>query len=455
MDKCKDTIELGIEKRENIRSAALRREISGFDLMDQTTQITRDMVKNEFLRRAPQRGMAVFVFGSPSRNEMLTYSDIDMIFVETASDTMTIKNIIKALGSGFGKVDYLEGYQKKAIERFAKYSLTDKNKIIPAKFIAGDLSISDWMNNLQARENTLDYAIKNIVFQKYYLNDYYTHKSTKEAPNIKYQDGGTYDLLVYNWFDNAMSLYRGNNWIREPETNRPKIELTLKNMNNNGILSSTEYEKLMVSAEFMMLLKNEVLHLNQNTEDKGIPCLDNATQSRVFESARPFFKSHGINTHTELHSAYEEHSDIIYNTKVHLLQILLKEEEKRKGDTWRKLFDAAEKGELSTLSGDPIIDIATIWGLSHAKNEKEFNIVAKQAKWNWEICASIACSGLADPKLLEGIRSYAQPHQELGYVLRIIARNPNATKDTITKIADDSNLGFWSIVAKKRLDKWT
>ena len=223
-------------------------------------------------------------------------------------------------------------------------------------------------------------------------------------------------------------------------------------MNNNGILSSIEYKRVNASAEFMMLLRNEILHLNENTKDEGIAYLDKATQNRVFESACSFFKSQGINTPAELRGAYEGHRDAIYNTKKHLLQTLLREEEKRKGNKWRMLFDVAEKGELSTLSGDPIIDIATIWGLNYAGDKRRFNIVAEQAKWNWETCASVACSDLANPEILERIRSYAQPHPELGYILRIIARNPSSTKETITKIAEDSNLGFWSVVARKRLE---
>jgi predicted nucleotidyltransferase len=440
MNEYKDTIKVGIEKCKNIRGAALRREISGFDLMVQTTQIARDMVKNEFLRNAPQKGMAVFVFGSISRNEMLTYSDIDMIFVGTVSESVAsvaIENMMKALGYGFGKVDHLEGYRKRTIKRFAKYSLTDRNKIIPAQFIAGDSSILDWMNNLQARENTLDYAIKNIVFQKHYLKDFYGHKGTEEVPNVKYHDGGTYDLLMYNWFDNVISLYRGNNWMHEPESDRPKIESSLKNMTNNGILSSAEHERVKVAAEFMFLLRNEILHLNQNTKDEDTSCLDKATQNRVFESAYPFFKSQGINTHTELRRAYEGHRDIIYSTKAHLLQTLLGEEAKRKGDTWKRLFDAAEKGELSRLTGDPVIDIAAIWGLNYAGDKRGFNTVSEQAKWNWEVCASIACSNLANPEILERIRSYARSRLELSYILRIIARNPNSTKETVTKIAED------------------
>src|SRR5271169_5592092 len=201
MGSHKDKIRECREKCESIRSASLRNEIGAFDLMEQTTQIVRDVIRDEFLRHAPRKGMAVFVWGSTSRNEILTYSDVDLLFVDTLPHDAAIKNTIKALGHWFGKVDYLEAYQKMAIERFARCSLTDKNKILPAQFIAGDLSISDWMNTLQARENTLDYAIKNIIFQKYYLKDYYGNKSSEDAPNLKYQDGGTYDLLMYNWFN--------------------------------------------------------------------------------------------------------------------------------------------------------------------------------------------------------------------------------------------------------------
>lgn len=454
MNKPNNKVKVGREKAEEIRDAAMRREIGAFDLMEQTTQVVRSIVKDEFLRYAPQTGMAVFVHGSPSRNEMSTYSDIDILFVETIPSIVAGKNILKALDAyGFGKVDEQGWRQEAVIERYAKHSLVDGNKVFDAQFIAGDPSILSWMSDLQTRENTLDRAMKNVVFQRYYLEHYYSNRSTEEMPNVKYQQGGTRDLLTYDWFDNTMALHRGSNWVREPESNRPKMESSLKNMNSNGVLSSTEYETAKVAVEFTSLLRNEILHVNQNTKDKGITHLDTATQERVLASSPAFFSAYGANTPSELRGVHEMHRKVIYGTKMHLWQTLLLEEEKQKGSTWRKLFDAAEKGELSTLSEDPLINVATVWGLHHTGNKKQFNVVAKQAKWDWEVYASIACSNLASPEVLEGIRSYCQPVPEQGYILRIIGRNPNAREETITKIAEDNSLGIYSIVAKKRIEE--
>ena len=444
----------GREACEEIREVAMRGKISAFDLMEQTTQVVRGIVKDEFLRFAPQKGMAVFVHGSPSRNEMITYSDIDILFVETLPSIVAGRDITKALATyGFGKVDEQGWRQEGVIERYAKHSLVDGNKVFDAQFVAGDPSILDWMSDLQKRENTLDRAMKNVVFQRYYLEHYYSNRSTEEVPNVKYQHGGTRDLLTYDWFDNTMSLHRGSDWTREPESNRPNIESSLKNMSGNGVLSNAEYEATKVAVEFTSLLRNEILHVNQTTKDKGITHLDNVTRERVLGSSPSFFKCHGASTSSELRGVYEKHRKAIYDTKMHLWQVLLLEEEKRKGTTWKKLFDAAGKGELSSLTEDPLINVATVWGLHYAGDKKRFNVVAKQAKWDWEVYASIACSNLASPEVLEGIRSYCQPVPEQGYILRIIGRNPNASKETITKIAEDNSLGIYSIVAKKRLEE--
>lgn len=454
MNKPNNKVKVGREKAEEIRAAAMRREIGAFDLMEQTTQVVRSIVKDEFLRYAPQTGMAVFVHGSPSRNEMSTYSDIDILFVETIPNITAGKGIIKALDTyGFGKVDEQGWRQEEVIERYTKHSLVDGNKVFDAQFVAGDPSILGWMSDLQLRENTLDRAMKNVVFQRYYLEHYYSNRSTEEVPNVKYQQGGTRDLLTYDWFDNTMALHQGSNWLRDLKSNRPKMESSLKNMNSNGVLSSTEYETTKVAVEFTSLLRNEILHVNHNTKDKGITHLDTATQERVLASSPAFFSAYGANTPSELRGVHETHRKVIYDTKMHLWQTLILEEEKRKGSTWRKLFDAAGKGELSSLTEDPLINVATVWGLHYAGDKRQFNVVAKQAKWDWEVYASIACSNLASPEVLEGIRSYCQPVPEQGYILRIIGRNPNASKETITKIAEDNSLGIYSIVAKKRLEE--
>ena len=452
MDGYKARAQACVEKCENIRRDVLRGEINVFDMMERTTQITCDIIKSEFRRYAPQKGIAAFVHGSASRNEMVTYSDVDILFIDAESNSDAIKNILRTLVYGFGKIDELEGRQREVIERYVKYSLTDRNKIIFAQFVIGDSSISKWIHGLKMRENTLHSAIENIIFQKYYLNDYYyNNKNAGETCNVKYQDGGTYDLLMYNWFDNAMLLYRGNNWAHEPESNRPKIESTLKNFNRNGILSNTEYERVKAAAEFMILLRNEILHINKNTDKEGIAHLDGSIEKRVLESAYLFFKKQNINTPNELHKTYEENRCIISGTKKHLFKLLLREEEKYKGSKWRRSFDMAERGELRIPTGDSLIDIAMIWGLNRVGDTHGFNNMAKKVNWNWGTCASMACSNLASPDLLESIRSYCQPFPELRYVLRIIARNTNTTKETLTAIAEDSGLGFWSAVAKRRL----
>ena len=454
MSGYKDRIKAGIEKCENARRTALHNKISAFDLMEQTTQIVRDMIRDEFRRYAPQKGMAVFFHGSASRNELVTYSDVDIFFIETVPSSKAIENILRALVYGFGKVDELEGRQKEVIERYVRHSLTDRNKVIFAQFIAGDPSISNWVNNLQICENTLDYAVRHIIFQKYYLTEYYyRNKNTEGNQNVKYQEGGTYDLLMYTWFDNAMSLYRGNGWVREPKSNRPDIESTLKNLNKNGILSDAEYETVRDAAEFIILLRNEILRINMSTRGVRMAHLDRATERQVLESAHPLFRSQNISTPDELHRTYEVHRKVIHHTRIGLLKTLLREEEKRKGDRWKKLFDMAERGELSTPSGDPLIDIAAIWGLNHVGDARGLNSLAKKLKWNWGTCASMACSNLASPELLESIRSYCQPFPELGYVLRVIAENPNATEETLTKIAEDSSKGFWSAVARDKLEE--
>ena len=223
-------------------------------------------------------------------------------------------------------------------------------------------------------------------------------------------------------------------------------------MNKNGILSDSEYDDVKVAAEFMILLRNEILHVNKNTKYDHIAYINKEMEHRVFESASDFFKSYNINTPEELHKVYQKHRKIIFNIKLNLFKILLDEEEKRKGSIWRRTFNLAEKGELNTPSGDPIIDIAMIWGLNRLGDKNRFNNITKQLNWNWGTCSSIACSNLASPELLENIRSYCQSFPELGYVLRLISENPNTNKETLSKIAEDPNFGFWSEVAKKRLE---
>jgi hypothetical protein len=134
-----------------------------------------------------------------------------------------------------------------------------------------------------------------------------------------------------------------------------------------------------------------------------------------------------------------------------LWKILLREENKRKGGSWLKRFNDAESGKLTQQTDDPLINIAMVWGINSKKDKTKFNLLAKRSNTNWEVFASIACSELANSATLENIRDRCQSVPEQGYILRIIARNPNASTDTIRKIAEDDKIGIYSIVARKRM----
>ena len=61
MDGYKARAQACVEKCENIRRDVLRGEINVFDMMERTTQITCDIIKSEFRRYAPQKGIAVLL----------------------------------------------------------------------------------------------------------------------------------------------------------------------------------------------------------------------------------------------------------------------------------------------------------------------------------------------------------------------------------------------------------
>ena len=324
----------GRQKIEELRRAAMLRQIGTFDLMAQTTKVVNTIVKEEFDKHEKGVDTAVFTHGSLSRNEMTTYSDVDILFVgQVRKDNADM--ISSSLSTyGFGKVDEQGWWQQEAIKRYVKNSLIDGNKVLDARFISGDTSLQDWMTKLQKQENTPERAIKNIVFQRYYLEHYYSNRSTDEIPNVKYQNGGYRDLLVYNWFNNAMALYKGDNWLKNTDSERPKIELALKNILGNGIISLAQYERAKSAAEFVIMLRNEILHVNQGTKDRNITHLDKSTQVRVFDSASVFFNTYGIKMPSEVKSSYEMYRKVNYDTKMMLWETILNEEAKLRGAAW-------------------------------------------------------------------------------------------------------------------------
>ncbi|MBU2639125.1 MAG: hypothetical protein KKG75_00270 [Nanoarchaeota archaeon] len=142
--------------------------------------------------------------------------------------------------------------------------------------------------------------------------------------------------------------------------------------------------------------------------------------------------------------------------------IIAKEAQKR-GIGWRIAFDEIQDPNtpdfrrfILSQTDDELLQIASVWGAHHYGDSDFFSQMAERYVniSNWEVQASLACSPLTPPGILHEIGSKKAKEEGLGYILRIIGRNPSTLKETLINITEDQSLDdHYRKVARLNLEK--
>jgi predicted nucleotidyltransferase len=462
------------ETREKTRELLMNPNVNydSFNLMSDLSFAVYNMVKKVYKFESEKiygnfepNNFAIFLYGSPSREEMTSYSDIDLHVIDeqhTPESHLLKENILKVLNTfGFGKIDDPNWENLKTIRQYTAKSITEGNQIIDAKYVCGDKLIDEKIQKIKNNYDTLERNVRNIFFQRFYLDHYYSNRSSKEIPNVKYCSGGYRELLTFDWFDKIMTL-SNKSWLKE-KVEEPKVLSAIKNLYLNNLVNKYEFNKIKKSIDFITLLRNEMLHVNIGTEDESITHLDSLTKNRLWNSSKDYFKSQGINNSNDISILFDKHSKIVRWTKDLMWKHIIAKETKDRGIKWRIALDEIQ--DLKTpdfrrlylsKSEDKLLQIASVWGAHYLGNKNLFSNIAKDYvnNFNWEVQASLACSPLTPPDVLDQISSKSIKEIGLGYILRIIGRNSSTSKETLIKIANNKSLDDrYRKVAKLNLEK--
>ncbi len=461
------------KERRDARIKAMNPQISysGFDLMSDISQMAERAIKksykvlekNLFEEKSPS--IAIFLYGSGGRGEMTNYSDIDIHFISAIDDPQASvfqEKLHKELASyQFGKIDDPNWKNMKSVEKYAARSITEANQIFDAKLVAGDKGLAKELTRIIEKYDTQERKIRNMLFQKFYLEHYYGARSNVEVPNVKYCSGGYRDLLTFDWFSNWISSTKG--LPSDIIGKMPQIQYSLKDIGAKGIITNKKERLALDSAEFMVLFRNEVLHSNIGTKDEGITHLDIPTMERTFSSSPEYFCSLGVFSPNQLLPLFNEHAKVIKNTKKKILDYIISVEGKNRGGKWLRDYKDSLAINISNQrrkeiakQDDVITKLSSIWGMNYNADTELFNEVCGQmiGTTQWEALASMACSPKSSPELLSEIAKTSMSHEGLGYILRILGRNPSTSKGTLEDIAGNSSLDKrYRIVAKLNLEK--
>lgn len=418
------------------------------DIMEYVVQELFDLTAEQ-LNNKNKKGVAAFLYGSPGRREMVCESDLDMMLVykDNSQDYINFKKRFKELAESFNfcKIDLPEWGTIEESKIFARKSITEGNQVLESRFVCGDEDIKTEMGSIQNEFGGPERMTRNIVFQKFYFEQYFKQRVRDGAINIKYCDGGSRDYLFIHWFNQLMGR-KYSDWDRAQEE-RPVAEQGLHNLYQNGLISPLEFSKAIDALHFNLLFRNEVLLANKGTSDEGLTFLDERTLNSVFERTPELMKQYGVKFPKELAEHFDRQRFHIAEIKKRIWNLMIDEQGREiKNPKWSLEFHRAyspstlEKERVSFLSsGNLLTRIATIWGASNSYQTKILDEICKKEKDSdsWEIQASLTTSPHCTPDYLHHIATGIGKEIGYGYILRIVSRNSNVKQETLEAIAND------------------
>jgi len=396
-----------------------------------------------------KKGIAAFLYGSPGRREMVCESDLDMMLVyrDNSQDYIDFKKKFKELAEPFNfcKIDLPEWGTIEETKIFAQRSITEGNQVLESRFVCGDESIKKEIYSIQDEFGGPERMTRNIVFQKFYFEQYFKQRIRNGSINIKYCDGGSRDYLFVHWFNQLMDR-KYSDWNRA-QKERPVAEQGLHNLHQNGLISPLEFSKAIDALHFNLLFRNEILLVNKGTGDEGLTFLDERTLNSVFERTPELIKQYGLKSTKELAEHFDRQRFHIAGIKKRIWNLMIDEQDKEiKNPNWKLEFHAAyspltsEEKRASFLNREDLLTrITTIWGASNSHQTKILDDICKKEKDSdsWEIQASLSTSPHCSPDYLHHIATGIGKETGYGYILKIVSRNPNVKQETLEIIAND------------------
>ena len=348
--------------------------VSGIDMAVKYSELVKCTVRKLFnvacKNAGISKGISAYLYGSPGRYEMLCESDLDLmlIYKENSFNILNFRskfvNLLKPFN--FCKIDIPEWGSIQECKLFAKNSITEGNQVIENRFVCGDKEINNIMISIQEKYGNPYRMMRNIVFQKFYFEQYYSQRIRDGNINIKYCDGGSRDYLFIHWFNQYMK--RKDCFWNKSSGKRPVAEQGLTNLYYNNMISKKDYNRALDSLNFNIILRNEVLLINKGTLDEGLTFLDLQTCKFVFRNISGIMKAYDINSPIQLKKTFDVQRTQIAKIKYVIWRLILNEINIRYNNKfWAKNFCLAyskstpESQRIKYITSDNVfIKIAVI-----------------------------------------------------------------------------------------------
>lgn len=387
--------------------------------------------------------VAIFLFGSPSRQEMVDESDADILIIrekDTEDYHIFRAEFMKLLqNENFEKIDVPFWGTYGDCNLYLQDSITEGNQVTESRFIYGDENVNSFIESIKTKYSTKERFEKVFCFQKLYFDQYYTQRTKPGIKNVKYGHGGTRDFMFFTWFINILDSSEGRKI--NIEDNFPLVYKSLSSLYERKLINLEDYKKYSSSVNVVLVLRNEILIQNRYTSQAGLTYLDENTLNILFK--RGTFKEESVIDASSLRVFLDNHIQNVSSLKERLWVLFISYLHSSRGANWTNLFTRLLRGDINKTDlsnieeSDELLQMAVIWNISKLVHrelcEDVFRLYSNSNQWS--VLASLCCHKDCPDNILNIIAEKGFK-KGYGYLLRIIARNANVSRETLKKIID-------------------
>ena len=202
----------------------------------------------------------------------------------------------------------------------------------------------------------------------------------------------------------------------------------------------------------MLFLEQICWGVNKTTSDRGLSFLDIKTIERL--------KKVGYFSEKDILREFEENRIIIRGLVEKVYDDVLSIGASSNRDLWEKDIkilqdpNISEEKLLEIRNNNPVIIMSQLWKANNLRLKDCFLklIERYESTIDWGIIGTIVDSNFCPSKILDKYGRGIGKEKGFGYLLRIIARNPNTSYDTLKSIAEDQSLEQrYKVIAKAAL----
>ena len=366
-------------------------------------------------------------------------SDADIFILEnreTKKGTKFREEFTKTMEKfDYSKLDLPEWGKLAETEVYLEKSLIEGNQVLEARLLFGDEELNRKLKKLKSKYNSPERVIKNIIFNRLYLDEYFSKKIRGGALNVKYCKGGSRELLFISWYN---ELLRSINREKDELISEPQFLIGLKRALERNAITEMQYRKAIMSINFLSIFRTDMLSVNKPTEDRGLTYIDEKTIRRLEKIGYPPL---------EIKQVFEENRMKIRGVINKIYEDAIQIGGELKGQRWKRDLALAQNDISNAIKQkieptDPTIAISLLWGASIFNKKEFFRELSERYKntEEWCIIGSIVNSSFCTPEILQHFGEGKAKEKGYGYLLRVIARNPNTPKRTLKSIVNDPNL---------------